>query len=505
MSERPPRPPPHASPAALRSWSVEHELTPFLAEVFARLPSVRSVYCCVAQYWADEADDAVHDLFVFSEKDTPDWPHVCQDDVAPGVPAAMLLRRADLCTSCAWELSELETDEVTHVTENPKTREVVTHYRSVRCDWDDNGAAVRPWQAFCVEGAQDLDVAGNYQPVLLARRTAASFSLRVVGGLMRPWLDLPSTAAPSWASEAARGAEPVPRPTQPAAWAPFLAAIRARPLDDGPRRVFADWLQQQGHPAGELLAQSLLAPESEELEAQRSLRWLHLGELWLGPLAGVLSPAAVDFGRGLARGAVLHWEPSRATDPFADEAWRTLEWLHYTPESEAVWGRTLVSLSEVSGLRRRADVERFLALPGLRHLGVALNDAPVLEPLLTPTPAQLRSVGLWLPRGSQWERRLGGAVEALRRARSPHLIQALEVWAPPSAQDALPRVLAILQRDWPELKRRTVGTWEPTSELPAGPRLDDVRGDAKPSFLADFTRHRLPPPAFDPEEDPPPG
>lgn len=58
--------------AALRhEWTRDH-LLPALRALFARLPALRSATAVVAQFWNDEADDAVHCTIVVSELDAPD-------------------------------------------------------------------------------------------------------------------------------------------------------------------------------------------------------------------------------------------------------------------------------------------------------------------------------------------------------------------------------------------------------------------------------------------------
>ena len=79
----------------------------------------------------------------------------------------------------------------------------------------------------------------------------------------------------------------------------FLAAIAADPADDGPRIVYADWLQQQGDPLGEFIAiQCALARgRTAELAArERTLLEQHEAE-WLAR-AG-LRPGEGRFQRGL--------------------------------------------------------------------------------------------------------------------------------------------------------------------------------------------------------------
>jgi uncharacterized protein (TIGR02996 family) len=51
-------------------------------------------------------------------------------------------------------------------------------------------------------------------------------------------------------------AKPRKKPAAPAPSvdAPLLADVLARPQDDGPRLVLADWLAEQGDPRGELIS-----------------------------------------------------------------------------------------------------------------------------------------------------------------------------------------------------------------------------------------------------------
>src|SRR5215813_14910898 len=70
----------------------------------------------------------------------------------------------------------------------------------------------------------------------------------------------------------------------------FLEAIRAAPDDDGPRLVYADWLEERGDPRGEFIRiQCVLehiaddAPERPDLEArEQELRAAH-ADTWTEP------------------------------------------------------------------------------------------------------------------------------------------------------------------------------------------------------------------------------
>ena len=56
------------------------KLEQLAAAIFAAYPEVRSVMCGFAQYWADEADDAIHTHLIASNREVPLWPHPCDAD-----------------------------------------------------------------------------------------------------------------------------------------------------------------------------------------------------------------------------------------------------------------------------------------------------------------------------------------------------------------------------------------------------------------------------------------
>src|SRR5262245_3154375 len=94
--------------------------------------------------------------------------------------------------------------------------------------------------------------------------------------------------------------------------AAFLAAIRDDPDDDGPRLIFADWLEEQGDPRGEFIrvqcALARLGPEDERWASLKRREWELLEahwETWVQPLRKLGNPDieyyrdSVEFDRGL--------------------------------------------------------------------------------------------------------------------------------------------------------------------------------------------------------------
>lgn len=162
----------HQSQDRARLEYLNATVLPELGELFTRHPWMRSAGMLVAQYWDDEADDAVHCTFVFSQFDRPDldgyfdsWQNE-QDPNFPGGSSEYLWRET-------WR---------------------------VRGRWDANGQAISLFAAFCPEGgSQDASDRENCRPYALFRPTAdGGVSVQVVGTMLRPWLD---GVRPSWDDE----------------------------------------------------------------------------------------------------------------------------------------------------------------------------------------------------------------------------------------------------------------------------------------------------------------
>ncbi|MEP6866463.1 MAG: TIGR02996 domain-containing protein [Deltaproteobacteria bacterium] len=106
----------------------------------------------------------------------------------------------------------------------------------------------------------------------------------------------------------------------------FYAEIWAKPNDDGPREVFADWLIEQGDPRGELIALQIARARGtagpDGIKRERKLLAEH-ARTWLGALSPVVKN--VVFERGFLGRAEIMWRrlaerPELMTHP----AWATV-------------------------------------------------------------------------------------------------------------------------------------------------------------------------------------
>lgn len=154
--------------AALREAMLRDHVEPLIQSMFDRHTRLQSAMLLVAQYWNDEAEDAVHYELIYSERETPD------------VEAATDLDRQD-DVNFAIPPSEATWDEL----------------RDAFIDgWHENTDAIPLFAAFTREaGDQERDVTENYEPYALFRRTPQGLTTEVVGKMLRPWLD---GVRPTW-------------------------------------------------------------------------------------------------------------------------------------------------------------------------------------------------------------------------------------------------------------------------------------------------------------------
>jgi uncharacterized protein (TIGR02996 family) len=155
--------------------------------------------------------------------------------------------------------------------------------------------------------------------------------------------------------------------------ATLLAEIVAKPADDQLRQVYADHLQEQGDPRGELIALQLAGRDPER---QSELIEQHTGT-WLAPLAAISWVEGTVFARG-----------------FPDEVW--LNDANNTDAVERSIGHPIwatVRRLHLPGFEH-APVEllRHPVMRSLEHVG-AYDPAPILE-ILEWDRVPYRSLGL---------------------------------------------------------------------------------------------------------------
>lgn len=152
---------------------MDQRFLPFARRVFNLLPEVHSVVYAVAQYWSDEAADAVHERMLLSLDRDPKWPEFLRPPLygIEGLPGLAYDVEARITAQGGPGLFRL------------------------RCEFpklEDNGSMITAFAAFCPEGCdQEMSTAESYVPYAIARRGAGGgVDLQIVGVLSRPeWED----------------------------------------------------------------------------------------------------------------------------------------------------------------------------------------------------------------------------------------------------------------------------------------------------------------------------
>ena len=169
---------------AARQRLINEYIVPRFNEARKEYPAVRSMLLLVAQYWDDEANDAVHAKLAYSERNTPDIEAYleaekkhCWDDEeewqGEGDPPAVLADVINLPTLPA------------------EVHEKFFWGWYYPPGWPDNSDAIPAFAAFCREGAhQEMPAREAYSPYAVLRLDpSGSLVIEVIGTMHRDWLD----------------------------------------------------------------------------------------------------------------------------------------------------------------------------------------------------------------------------------------------------------------------------------------------------------------------------
>jgi uncharacterized protein (TIGR02996 family) len=126
----------------------------------------------------------------------------------------------------------------------------------------------------------------------------------------------------------------------------LLREVYDDPASDAPRLVYADYLQQENDPRGELIALQL-QPQLTRTQEQRVkalLRDKRNLARWLGPLVAVVHDPV--FARGFLQACTVKLANAKHHELLADPAWATVETIR-TSEAAVAAGPTMRSLRHV--------------------------------------------------------------------------------------------------------------------------------------------------------------
>lgn len=151
--------------AILRRQYIEKNLIPVLEHRFQIFPQLQSAALLVAQYWDDEANDAVHFEWLFSVLETPDMVSAYSEEILDDIDLNNL---PDL--PIHWD--------ITHQPDPPKF------------PYDDNGISIPLFAAYCREGChQEMDRDESYSLFAIFRKTEEGIEAEYCGEMIRPWLE----------------------------------------------------------------------------------------------------------------------------------------------------------------------------------------------------------------------------------------------------------------------------------------------------------------------------
>lgn len=173
--------------AELRDGYLRQIIEPVVRWAFEKFPHIQSCTLRVAQYWDDEANDAVHADLVFSELETPhlrkqedDDEGVSNFDVTP------ILKKEAPWGS--WKFINLDSGKYHWEPGEPRHQHT----------WSENWLAIPLFAAWCKEGAtQETEREEAYSPYCTYRKTKDGVS-REIHPMLREWLN---GVTPEWEDE----------------------------------------------------------------------------------------------------------------------------------------------------------------------------------------------------------------------------------------------------------------------------------------------------------------
>lgn len=147
----------------LREKIMTERVIPSVRSRFEKYPALQSAGMFIAQYYNDEAEDAIHIQFKFSVKKKPDF-------------------------EAAYEVPYDEPDPV-NLPDLPNHYDIDNDTTCVCCPWDDNGIVVSAFAAYTKEGDYNEDDSENYTLYAVFKKTADGVKTTYPGKKLRPWVD----------------------------------------------------------------------------------------------------------------------------------------------------------------------------------------------------------------------------------------------------------------------------------------------------------------------------
>ena len=173
-----------AETAAIREKVINHYALLIVKRVFAKYPQIKSAYFAVAQYWDDGASDEVHNFFVYSVLNLPNWEAFAKSEQAED-------------NYENWEDYDNSIKDPINLPGFVDFQyEIDGDYSNINIEKSKYYFAgfkielIAAFAAFCKEGShQCMDYSEAYTPYTLFTRTDTGIKTEIVGKMLRPWLD----------------------------------------------------------------------------------------------------------------------------------------------------------------------------------------------------------------------------------------------------------------------------------------------------------------------------
>ena len=310
----------HPTAAQHRHQATYEVFKSYVEKHFKRDSRIQSAILIIAQYWDDEADDAVHANVLFSKAECPNWP--LNRDIN-------ILNRDSSYFGLDFDPYEIQDTNIEWL------------------PWSDNsGATISAFELFCTEdGTQHDDEDLTYKPYAWAYRNGDNMTIEVYGQVLRLDADQPEhipELRDSWPEDPMYTQTATPYIPPPAAEALF-ESIYEHPKVLERRIVLGDYLLTQNDPRGELIAAQL----NNAHETTNRLLAKYQGD-WMGELAKVVCWASSKWELGfLSRAHVLFESKSQAARFLTSPSWSTVRKLSFRSDSLIVFPETLRSIDHL--------------------------------------------------------------------------------------------------------------------------------------------------------------
>lgn len=148
----------------LRENILRESILPRLEKRFAKYPTLKSAGMFIAQYWCDEAEDAVHLRLFFSVLETPDY------------------KSAFACESGL--------SDPVNLPDLPINTWIFHDEKYGGIPWDDNGITISAFAGFCRDGCHhEMKHEEAYSLYAIFRKNGNAVDVEYWTPMIRPWLD----------------------------------------------------------------------------------------------------------------------------------------------------------------------------------------------------------------------------------------------------------------------------------------------------------------------------